>query len=85
MKQSLESYKKYLALTWKKGFIIIAYFLFISILNALITSDWLFIIFTWPFYLLPTHAFIAAILEWVYAYIIATILQVVLEHRKKQQ
>ena len=77
--------KRHLGFSWKKGFIIIGYFLVISALNAFITSDVLFIIFAWPFYILPRQVIIAAVLEWAYAYAVATLILAFLERPKKKK
>lgn len=78
MSASWKHLKEHAGFSWEKGFLIIAYFLFISVLNALFSSDWLFIIFAWPFYILPRHAFLAATITWLYAYLIATMLLLLL-------
>lgn len=79
-----ERVKHYIGFSWKKGFLIIAFFLFVSVLSIFITSDWLFVLFAWPFYLFPRQALLAAILEWCYAYIVATLLLILIDKPRKK-
>jgi hypothetical protein len=78
----LEDLKRHIGFSWKKGFLMIAYFLLFGILNILVTNDNLFIIFAWPFYLLPSSGLMAASLQMLYIYLVATIILALIEKKK---
>ena len=58
-------------MTWAHGLLIICYFILLSILASFSPLELLFRILAWPYYILP-HTFLAAIVQLLFAYAIAT-------------
>jgi hypothetical protein len=81
---SQEKIKDSLRFTWKKAFLLIAFFLLFALCNLFLTANVFFIIFAWPFYLLPRKPFFASLLELLYAYAVATIVLFLLERPQKK-
>ena len=73
--------KRHIGFSWKKGFLMIAYFLVFGVLNVLVTSDSLFILFAWPFYLFPSSGLLTAILQMIHVYLLATMVLVLTEKK----
>ncbi|MBW2982674.1 hypothetical protein KY327_00045 [Candidatus Woesearchaeota archaeon] len=66
--------------SWKKSFLVIAYFILLGLLSLLPTSA-PFYVLSWPYYLLPSTSLLAAVLELAFAYVVASIVQAFLERR----
>jgi len=62
--------------TWEKGMFIIAYFVFIGLVNIIIPWEAPFYVLAWPLYVLGDVMLLAALVEVAFIYILAVILTV---------
>lgn len=73
-----EQHRRDLRPDWRKGFLIIAYFLLVGVVNIVMSAEWPFYILVWPLYVFPESPFLAAVFEMLFAYAVASVVDTLL-------
>lgn len=73
---------RHLPFTWKKGFLMVAYFLLLALVNFVTPSDVPFYVLAWPLYALPKHTFLAGIVQLLFVYAVAVIIETLFWSKK---
>jgi hypothetical protein len=70
---------------WRKGALTIGYFLLLGLVNALFGVEFPFRILAWPLYLFPKVTFLAAVMEMLFAYAVACVVDHLLLSKPAQK